>query len=134
MNHLGTGSVSINIKQPVMKTLLLSTIVLFFSLSLIASDNEKVKIKADKQTGYLPLTVKFDGTDENPKTAYSWDFGNGNTSNLKNPAAMFVNPGTYNIRLIVTNGVTSDSTFMSINVLPNPALVNNFSKARASSE
>lgn len=117
-----------------MKTLFLSAIAICFSIALMASENDKVKIKADKQSGYLPLTVKFDGTDENPKTAYAWDFGNGNTSNLKNPSAMYVNPGTYNIKLLVTNGVTSDSTFMSINVLPNPALMNNLSKARASSE
>jgi PKD repeat protein len=36
-------------------------------------------------------------------TAYSWDFGDGQTSNEKNPVNTYNAPGTYNVSMTVTN-------------------------------
>jgi PKD repeat protein len=43
-----------------------------------------------------------------PKS-WSWDFGDGATSNTPSPAHVYASPGSYNIRLIVTNGACADT-------------------------
>ncbi len=45
---------------------------------------------------------------------WDWDFGDGNTSTLQNPAHIYTLLGTYNVRLIVTNGTCKDTTFNTI--------------------
>jgi len=51
-------------------------------------------------------------------SAYSWDFGNGKTSNDTNPVASFTEDGTYTIKLISTNtfGCT-DTTYYEYKIL-----------------
>jgi len=68
----------------------------------------------------------FDGTAGKVKlnnqttgaTAYTWDFGNGKTSNDTNPVATYTADGTYTIRLISTNtfGCT-DTTYYEYKIL-----------------
>jgi gliding motility-associated-like protein len=57
--------------------------------------------------GCTPLTATFKGQLLIPDTSaisWSWDFGNGNTSILKNPPAQLYNTGgIHNIQLIATN-------------------------------
>jgi PKD repeat protein len=49
------------------------------------------------------LSVDFtDQSGVNPET-WTWDFGDGNTSTLQNPAHLYAAAGTYNVCLIVTN-------------------------------
>lgn len=48
----------------------------------------------------VPFTVNFQNQSSGPGTiAYSWDFGNGQTSNLPNPSVDYNNPGTYTVTL-----------------------------------
>jgi len=66
---------------------------------------------SDKQTGTAPLTVKF--TDQSIGTAqltYAWDFTNDwdDESNLQNPSFTYTAPGTYSVKLTVTNAEGSD--------------------------
>ena len=63
-------------------------------------------------TGAAPLTVLF--TDESVTgsenlTAWSWDFGNGSTSNLRNPSHVYSSPGIYTVSLTATSTVGSDT-------------------------
>ncbi|MBP9688742.1 MAG: PKD domain-containing protein [Bacteroidia bacterium] len=52
---------------------------------------------------------------------YSWDFGDGTTSNAASPIKSFANPGTYRVRMIVKNNTTLlDSMAYNIVVLPSP--------------
>ncbi len=53
-------------------------------------------------------------------TSYNWDFDDGNTSTLQNPVHAYATPGTYNVRLTVSNGSCSDDTIQAINVSPGP--------------
>jgi PKD repeat protein len=41
---------------------------------------------------------------ENALTAWSWDFGDGNTSTLQNPSHSYTDAGSYNVTLQVTDG------------------------------
>lgn len=47
-------------------------------------------------------------------TSQKWDFGDGNTSTLKNPTHYYTNTGSYNVKLVVSNGTQSDSITKSI--------------------
>ena len=53
--------------------------------------------------GTAPLSVTFDNQSVFPDGSTSlWDFGNGITSNIESPVYVYQNPGTFNIRLVVT--------------------------------
>ena len=55
-------------------------------------------------------------------TAWNWNFGNGQTSTLQNPTHTYSAPGTYNVRLIVTdNSNCRDTIFQQVvvNAIPN---------------
>ena len=63
------------------------------------------------RSGNAPLTVTFNdqSTGASPLT-YLWDFTNDgqNTSSLKNPQFTYTTPGTYTVKLTVTNHLGSD--------------------------
>ncbi|MBI1780818.1 MAG: PKD domain-containing protein [Sphingobacteriales bacterium] len=48
--------------------------------------------------------------------SWSWDFGDGGTSNLQNPAHIFA-LGTYNVKLTVTNGACSNSITKTVKAI-----------------
>jgi PKD repeat protein len=49
---------------------------------------------------------------------WSWNFSDQGTSNLQNPVHTFTAPGTYNVKLVVTNSLGSDSVTHAITVNP----------------
>ena len=53
--------------------------------------------------GTAPLTLAFTDTSTGDDLTYYWDFGDGNTSILKNPTHTYVNYGFYSCILTVTN-------------------------------
>ncbi|HRC88536.1 MAG TPA: PKD domain-containing protein, partial [Bacteroidales bacterium] len=56
-------------------------------------------------SGCTPLTVQINNTSINtevPGTKYQWDFGDGNTSTVKNPIYTYTTSGVYRITLVVT--------------------------------
>ena len=52
-------------------------------------------------SGCAPITVNF--SNGSTQGSYLWDFDDGTNSSLENPSHSFVNPGTYNVQLIVTD-------------------------------
>ncbi len=75
---------------------------------------------ADKFSGCPPLLVNFTNTSLPATAAWSWNFGNGNTSALTNPSAVFNNPGVYHVKLKVTNGTEVDSVTKTVTVFRLP--------------
>ncbi len=64
-------------------------------------------------TGCGSLVVEFkDLSTGNPNT-WLWDFGNGNTSNLQHPTAVYSTAGTYNVTLTVSNLSSNDIKYMN---------------------
>lgn len=57
---------------------------------------------ADPNTGYQPLKVRFTDKSSGSITAWSWDFGDGGTSDLQNPLHVYQNPGNYTVTLTTT--------------------------------
>ncbi|MEO8148243.1 MAG: M36 family metallopeptidase [Bacteroidia bacterium] len=47
---------------------------------------------------------------------WNWNFGDQTTSTVQNPSHIFTSPGTYNVKLVVTNPLGSDSVTHTITV------------------
>jgi PKD repeat protein len=68
-----------------------------------------------RQSGDAPLPVTFD-----PKCStgaietYSWDFGDGGTSDSRKPAHTFENPGTYSVTLEVQDDKNNVNSFTQV--------------------
>ena len=60
-------------------------------------------------TGCGSLVVEFQDLSTGSPNAWLWDFGNGNSSSLKNPTAIYANTGIYDVTLLVSNSTTNDS-------------------------
>jgi PKD repeat protein len=54
-------------------------------------------------------TVQFTDQSENSPVSWTWDFGDGSSSALKNPSHAYANSGKYTVSLIVTNVSGSDT-------------------------
>ncbi|KZN34380.1 hypothetical protein N480_22515 [Pseudoalteromonas luteoviolacea S2607] len=64
---------------------------------------------ASVTTGERPLTVNFDSSGSSDQDGdalnFSWDFGDGASSNDSNPTHVFDEEGTYSVKLTVSDGV-----------------------------
>ena len=73
---------------------------------------------ANRTSGMAPLYVGFTDTSSNNPTSWNWNFGDGTTSTLKNPAHVYTTPGVYTVNLSATNnvgtGFVSKSSFISV--------------------
>jgi hypothetical protein len=54
-------------------------------------------------------TIAFNDQSSNGATSWNWNFGDGGTSAAQNPTHVFVNPGTFNVTLTVSNAAGSNS-------------------------
>jgi gliding motility-associated-like protein len=59
-------------------------------------------------SGCYPVTIEFEDRSAGSPTSWNWDFGNGNTSTLQNPKAVYGAPGTYTVTLRVSGGSTAE--------------------------
>jgi hypothetical protein len=70
--------------------------------------------------------VQFTDTTENFPTSWLWEFPGGTpaTSSLQNPTIKYSVPGRYDVNLIASNGLGSDSWLREnyINVIPKPTI------------
>ena len=80
-----------------------------------ANKKPVAKFIQDEHVGKVPLTVQFTDTSNNNPTSYHWDFGDGSTSDDKNPSHTYQNAGVYKIHLTVTNSAGSDSATRVVN-------------------
>ena len=75
-------------------------------------------------SGLTPLTVQFTDTSINSPTSWSWNFGDGSVSTVRNPSHVFTTAGTFTVTLIATNSAGSNtyqqtiSTQTSVTVSP----------------
>lgn len=58
---------------------------------------------ASPNKGCSPATIKFTNQSTGTGLSYFWDLGNGNTSIIKDPQAIYYTPGFYSVKLIVTD-------------------------------
>ena len=86
--------------------ILLKIVTIFIALSISGClDGNKAPI-SDFSYNTTAIGTKFNdnSTDENGKIEkWHWDFGDGNTSNKKDPIHLYLHSGDYNVTLTVTD-------------------------------
>jgi subtilisin len=60
-------------------------------------------------SGTAPLTVSFTDQSTGTVTSWSWTFGDGGSSSLRNPSHRYTSAGTYTVRLTVSGPKGSDT-------------------------
>ena len=93
-------------------------------LTLVSNAQPYADFAMDKTGGCSPVTINFTnlsgGFSANAK--YSWDFGNGNSSVLKNPSAIYLKEQVYTVTLTVTEGTQTSTRLKNITVYKKPAV------------
>ena len=64
---------------------------------------------AEPTVGTAPLTVSFNNLSWGDVTEWLWEFGDGTSSNEKEPTHIYQDPGTYTVRLTATGPAGSDT-------------------------
>jgi PKD repeat protein len=81
-------------------------------------DNNKVDFtNTSRETVY----TSYGEEDTRAITSYSWNFGNGATSTLKDPTYTYASAGTYTVTLTVSNGSLTDTNKKAVTV-PRPKI------------
>jgi gliding motility-associated-like protein len=89
---------------------------------LPATAQLKADFIMDQSTGCAPLKVSFSNTSTGISNAsqYVWQLGNGNPSMLKDPEALYTEPGVYTVNLTVTDNGKQSTIQKTITVFRNP--------------
>ena len=69
----------------------------------------EARFTADSYNIKLMDSVSFFNLSPGEPTSYRWNFGDGNTSTLKNPVHQYKQKGNYTVELIVSDGQRSDT-------------------------
>ncbi len=89
----------------------------------------QVDFSADRTGGAGPLTVQFTSNANVPgmPSAWQWDFGDGSSSTLANPAHTYTQNGAYNVRLAVTGAAgvvsTQKNSYIRVGLPPQVAFI-----------
>ena len=75
---------------------------------------------SNQSTGPCPLTVQFTDTSLNFPAAWSWEFGDGTSSALKNPTHTYETPGTFTVSLTAINAAGTDTIMKAGYITANP--------------
>ena len=76
--------------------------------NLLARDLQ-AEFSSDSYEGRAPLEVHFTDLSTGTITGHVWDFGDGQTSNDKDPVHIYAKPGSYSVSLTVTGGALTDT-------------------------
>ncbi len=87
---------------------------------------------SSETAGCLPLSVNFLNNSD-LATSYSWDFGDGTTSNLYSPAHTYTTSGIFTVSLVATNNNGSDTYTFSVEVFAVPNIPTIVSEPRCGS-
>lgn len=84
----------------------------------------QANFSVDKTGGCSPLNVRFTNTTTgaSPSATWAWNFGNGNTSTLRDPGASYFAEQTYTVTLTVTDGTATSTKTTSITVYKKPTV------------
>ncbi len=88
-------------------------------INVLGGDLPRAEFEATPQAGFGPLAVLFSDKSTGNVENWSWDFGDGVISKLRNPLRTYINPGFYNVELTVSgsDGIGSIKKIELINVL-----------------
>ncbi len=113
-NGQKTRVIAVTELSPRRKTLFLANLC-----SPVVADVPTAKFDADKQSVLLGGEVNFIDLSTNFPTQWNWTFegGNPNTSNLRNPKVRYNTSGSYKVSLTSTNPVGTSALFEVLNYI-----------------
>ncbi len=76
----------------------------------------------DVTAGDAPLAVQFSDLSTANVTSWSWNFGDGGTSSLQNPAHVYTTPGVYSVSLLVTSPDGNDTNIQGALITVNEVI------------
>jgi gliding motility-associated-like protein len=95
-------------------------IILTF-LSFTSFGNVTSSFTCSNVKGCSPLVVSLTDHSTGSITSRHWYLGNGNSSTQSDPSATYLTPGVYMVKLIVSNGTTTDTSTQTITVFSPPS-------------
>ncbi len=96
---------------------------------VVVNSGPAAAINYDINSGCTDLAIMFDGTASSSATTYAWNFPGGIpvSSDQVSPTVEYVNPGIFDVSLIVSDGTTSDTLEMEdlviVNTVPDAASI-----------
>jgi gliding motility-associated-like protein len=90
-------------------------VLFLFSLRALAVTAD-FKVKG-ATAGCAPLLVDFEDASTGGAVKWSWDFGNGNTSDKKNPGAIYNKAGSYTVTLTVEDASGNKDTKKKVDLI-----------------
>lgn len=115
------------------------TRTVYFIFFLLFSVGLKAQLNADfyisNGQGCTPLKTTFTNTSTgtSPNTTYLWSFGNGNSSALTNPSAIYTTEGTFTVTLTIRDGSQTSAKSKQVNVYKKPTADFNWSASKGCS-
>jgi len=94
--------------------------MILLSLGSFATIHSSFSCSATK--GCSPLVITLTDHSTGNITNRQWSFGNGNGSTLAGPSATYLTPGTYSVKLIVSNGTEADTSSQTVTVFSAPVV------------
>jgi len=101
----GTGSVTVFNPTPGGGTSFAKT----FTINPASTTPPIASFSGSPLNGKKPLKVQFTDTSAGNPTSWTWDFGDGTTSSLKNPSHDYTGKGWYTVMLTVRNAGGSNT-------------------------
>lgn len=106
---------------------------LFLLLFITGISKAKAQLNAafsaSVTSGCTALKVNFSDASAGSPTQWFWDFGDGQTSDSRNPVVTYALPGNYTVRLIIKNATEQDyeekTNYIHVYPTPKPAFTTN---------
>ncbi|MFN0082856.1 MAG: PKD domain-containing protein [Ferruginibacter sp.] len=96
----------------------------FFLMTFLLKAQLVTQFTGTPLSGCAPFSVNFTDQSTGNPNFWKWDLGNSTVSFIQNPSTVYLNPGTYSVKLVIKNAVgTTDSLTKTayINVYSKPA-------------
>ena len=94
---------------------------------IAVGDPPAVNFSATPTHGTIPLTVAFTDLTRGNTGSWNWDFGDGSSASVQNPAHTYTKPGMYTVSLSAVNefgtGHSTKSGFINTGVVPGAEFV-----------
>ncbi|MGD8393835.1 MAG: PKD domain-containing protein, partial [Candidatus Eiseniibacteriota bacterium] len=74
-----------------------------------SADPPVADFRGEPLSGPAPLSVQFTDLSTGSPTAWSWDFGDGSTSDAQHPSHVYTTAGTYSVSLTASNAHGADT-------------------------
>jgi gliding motility-associated-like protein len=105
------------------QALLLLSLVLFGGMAMA---QPTANFSANIVSGCPPMVVAFTDLSSGSPSVWHWDFGNGDTSNQKNPTMSYLTAGTYTVKLTAYNAsgnnTVTKTNFITVKTPPQASL------------